>query len=417
MALMHPLVECVAGFLAERNTPADAHLFVGCSGGPDSVALAHMIAALYRDGVIARPTLVYVDHQLRADSAGDGELVQRLADQLGLAAVIERVQVERERASLEDAARIARYAAFERLADDRGAAAVLLAHTQTDQAETVIMRLLRGTGVVGLAAIPRVRDRYWRPLLGCTRGQIEAYCGEHQLEVARDAMNDDKRFLRVRVRADVMPLLERENPAIDQALARLAAAASEHKQVWDYAAEALLQLAADEDGFSVRVLAEAPAGVTKRAVSLASAAAGGELLEARHQNALVELIARPDAGTVTVDLPGICVVREYGRLRFASTEVQPSATQVTVEGSRGPYVVRTWRAGDRMRPTRLKGRSRKLSDLYVDAKVPRLQRARAVVVTRESDGEIVWAEFVGHSFDCDAEVALTTPRTMATNND
>lgn len=425
MASMHPVVECVAGFLAARHTGPDTAVMVGCSGGADSMALAHACATLKRAGRLGVVTLVYVDHQLRPGSAADGAVVARAAAQLGVEAVTEPVVVARDRASLEEAARTARYAGFERLAARLGVAAVLLAHTRTDQAETVLMRLLRGTGVVGLAAIPAERGRYWRPLLGVTREQTEGYCADHGLATLRDPMNDDERFLRVRVRRHLMPALARENPAIEAALARVARAAAEHKQVWDFAAAALLEQASAGAGaesiidarFRIEPFADAPAGVAKCALSLAAIRAGGRPLDAKHQQQLLELVQRPAAGTICLDLPDLRAVREYGRLRFEASTVPPVIKRVQVTGLDEPYEVRVWRAGDRMRPARLKGRSRKLSDLFSDAKVPRALRHDAVVIARRNNGEIVWAEFLGRSFGCEVEVTLTSQPPMATNND
>ncbi len=414
---MHPLVEGVSSFLAERGAPSDAHIMVGCSGGPDSAALAHIAATLVSAGRLGRVTLVHVDHQLRDGADADAEAVRALASRVAADVVVVAVNVDCTRASLEEAAREARYQAFERVAEEGRAHAVLLAHNRSDQAETVIMRMLRGAGVVGLAAIPPVRGRYWRPLLEASRAAIEAYCTDHDIQTVHDPMNDDRRFLRVRVRDDVMPVLAEENPAIEDALCRLAAAAGENKQVWDYAARALLSAATDEGSLDVDQLAAAPVGVTKRALAIAARAAGTGPLEARHHDSLLELISRPIGGTVTVDLTNGRAIREYGRLRFECEAAKHSGKNVDVVGKNGPYTVRSWQHGDRMRPARLKGRSRKLSDLYVDAKVPRLRRGDAVVVTRDRDGEIVWAEFVGYSFDCEVEVTLTSHPAMATNND
>ena len=413
---MHPVVECVAGFLAERNTTAATRVLVGCSGGPDSVALAHATAAVRASGQVGEVILVYVDHQLRDGSAADGAYVQQLAARLGVEAVVEQVTVARDQASLEAAARQARYAAFEALVERWDATAVLLAHTRTDQAETVLMRVLRGTGVTGLAAMQPVRDHYWRPLLSLPRERIAAYCADHGLAPLRDPMNDDERYLRVRVRRHIMPLLAAENPAIVDALVRLAAAAAEQRATSEFAAKVLLARAGDGGDLATDIVAAAPDGVVKRALALAAVAAGGEPLEARHQQALLELVRRPAAGSVSLDLPGTTALREYGRLRFGTSR-SPVAPAAAVQGADGPYCVRCWQAGDRMCPARLKGRSRKLSDLFVDAKVPKALRANAVVVTRERDGEIVWAQFVGPAFGSAVEVTLTTYPPTATNND
>jgi tRNA(Ile)-lysidine synthase len=173
--------------------------------------------------------------------------------------------------------------------------------------------------------------------------------------------------------------------------------------------------------------------VIRRALALAVEQAGGGPLGARHLRALHDLVQRPASGTVSLDLPGVRAVREYQTLvlvldldpacaaRTGSAlrpgpEPEPEAEPtITVQGPRPPYVVRRWRPGDRMRPARLKGRSRKLSDLFTDAKVPRSARARAIIVARRSDGVIEWAEHIGPAWNAEISVALTSQDPIASN--
>jgi len=145
------------------------------------------------------------------------------------------------------------------------------------------------------------------------------------------------------------------------------------------------------------VIAPAPAPVAKRA--LATWLRGHRGISARHLDALVELCRGRDAGTRGLDLPGGRVERVYGELRVVDAVGPAAAPALVVEGPDGPYRVRPVAPGDRMRPARLRGRSRKLSDLYIDLRVPRATRARARVVER-ANGDIVWAEHVGGAFGC-----------------
>lgn len=329
---------------------------LACSGGADSMVLAD--AAIAELGA-ANVVVITIDHGLQKDGS---ELVVAWAREQGVPAVVRRVEVE-PRASLEAAARDARYAAFEDLADELGLAWVWLAHTARDQAETVLMRIVRGTGPAGLAGIPAVRGRFARPLLALSRDLVEAYASERALPIWDDPMNRDSRLQRVRVREQVMPVLRAENPAIEDALCRLAAAAREWTEALDQEAEPL---------------AHFPMAVTKRALVLALEKQGIGY-EARHLDAILAL-ARTGAG---VDLPGGRVERSYDQLVLATPDL---------EGCE----VRVWQPGDRMRPARLKGRSKKLSDLFIDAKVPRERRATARVALR--DGIIVWAEHIGAAY-------------------
>jgi len=148
-------------------------------------------------------------------------------------------------------------------------------------------------------------------------------------------------------------------------------------------------------------LATQPAAIRKRAVSLALEAAALDY-DATHLEQIDRMITAPDRGEISVDVPGATLVRSYGRLALA--EAAPAMPDLIPP--EGPYLLRMWQAGDRMRPARLKGRSRKLSDLYIDAKVPRGQRATARVLVRITDATIVWAEHLGVAF---GEPELLTP--------
>jgi len=379
---------------ALEGTGSDA-IGIACSGGPDSMALADATIA---EAGAARITLLHVDHGLRPGSSRDGEMVSHWADEIGVHCLVVRVEVD-DGASLEDAARRARYAVLGRLARRLGLSWVLTAHTARDQAETVLMRILRGAGPGGLAGIPPRRSRYLRPLLDLPRSTIDAYVEARGLPTVVDLMNNDPRFLRSRIRHELLPQLARENPRIEEALCRLADSAREWSEAIDMAADKLVAGELD-----CSALAAAPPAVAKRALARAAAAAG-LAPEAVHLDELRELCAAATAGTRTLDLPGGRAVRVYGRMQFVpflAMTLSPPA--LAVDGPDGPYEVRPWRPGDRMRPPRLNGRSRKLSDLYTDARVPRGLRVSARVVVRSRDGAIVWAEHLGPALGADVTV-------------
>jgi tRNA(Ile)-lysidine synthase len=392
-------------------------LGVACSGGPDSAVLADAAMALHRRGAIGPISLIHVDHGLREGSGDDAGAVKALADAGGGRFIGLRVEVDRQRASLEDAAREARYAALDRAAADHDLKWILVAHTASDQAETVLMRVIRGTGITGLSGIPERRDIYLRPLLSVARSEVDQYASAAGLGVVTDPMNADPAHLRVRVRRHWLPELRGENPSLDAALCRLATSAGEIRAAIDSAARPLLDRAGS---IEVDRLSAIPDAIVKRTLAMASDDAGLGPLGAVHLESLLELVRRSDAGTVTIDLPGGTARREYNHLRFVAhmpdtSETSGNRSVVRATGPGGPYAVRAWEAGDRMCPARLKGRSRKLSDLFGDAKVPRDERPGAQVVVRESDGVIVWAEHVGNAHDVDVCVSLTTSSTVASN--
>jgi tRNA(Ile)-lysidine synthase len=356
---------------------------VACSGGADSLALAD---AAIRAAGAANVVVLTIDHGLTEAAAAASAAVAAWARGRGAAAVVRRVDVVR-RGSLEAAARAARYAALEALADELGLVCVLVGHTARDQAETVLLRLLRGTGPAGLAAMSVQRGRFVRPFLAIGRDVIDAYVRAHALPVWNDPMNDDRRLARVRVRREILPALRRENPQIDAALVRLAQSAAEWLEVIDALARPFARFPIDS-----AALAAQPVAVRKRAVAMALEAAGLDY-DAVHLDRLDGMVTAPQRGQVSIDVRGGSVVRSYGALSIRPCD-EPAPLQGIVVPE-GGYELRTWRAGDRMRPARLKGRSRKLSDLYIDAKVPRAVRATARVLVRQSDATIVWAEHLG----------------------
>ena len=174
---------------------------VACSGGPDSLALLVLASA-----ADLAPIAVYVDHGLRRESADDARVVAESARHLGFASRSVSVQVG-SGPNLEARARDARYDALERARVDLGASIVLVGHTADDQAETVLLNLLRGSASRGLGGMAVRRDAVVRPLLHLRRADTEAVCAAAGLIPARDAMNDDPMFRRVWIRTEILPAL------------------------------------------------------------------------------------------------------------------------------------------------------------------------------------------------------------------
>ena len=182
---------------------ATAPVVVGCSGGADSTALLALAAAARLD-----PVAVHVDHGIRSGSAGETALVAASASRFGARCSAVAVTVPGG-PNLEARARDARLAALEQARLDVGASVVLLGHTADDQAETVLLNVLRGAAASGLAAMALRRDRFARPLLGWRRTETRELCAELGVDVFSDPMNADPAFRRVAIRREVLPLLER----------------------------------------------------------------------------------------------------------------------------------------------------------------------------------------------------------------
>ena len=240
-----------------------APVVVACSGGPDSLALLALAA-----GAALEPVAVHVDHGARVGSAAEADVVAALAQRLGTGFAAESVAVA-PGPNLEARAREARYAALERARVRLGATAVLVGHTRDDQAETVLLNVLRGAGVSGLAGMPARRGAVVRPLLGVPRADLAAVCRRLGLTPLDDPMNADPVHRRVWLRREVIPALEagagRDLRAV---LARQAAVARADSDVLDdLAAEVLKAARVDgDDARQARPLAEAPAALARRAV-------------------------------------------------------------------------------------------------------------------------------------------------------
>lgn len=294
-------------------------VLVALSGGPDSLALAAAVAfEAPRAGL--RAGAVVVDHGLQNGSADVAARAAQQARDLGLAPVLVERVVVAATGGPEAAARAARYAALERAASEFGAAAVFLAHTLDDQAETVLLGLARGSGAASLQGMAAVRGRYRRPLLGIRRATTVQACADAGLEPWTDPQNADPAFARVRVRMSVLPLLERElGPGVAEALARTAEQLREDSDALDTFADELVEDLADhvEAGISLDVpaLTTNPPALRQRLIRLAVSSEFGVALS-RAQTLEVARLVTDWHGQDSVDLPGVRVVRRGGRLHF-----------------------------------------------------------------------------------------------------
>jgi tRNA(Ile)-lysidine synthase len=197
------------------------HVLVACSGGPDSTALVHVLHRL-RSELGITICVASIDHGLRAESASEVDQVGALAGALELPFYSARVELAREGVSLQARARELRYSALQEIARERGAARIAVGHTQDDQAETVLARLLRGAGLRGLGGIEARRsDGVIRPLLDCRRADVRAYAEERGLLFVDDPSNHQRTFERVRIRHEILPVLAGEDPRVVEHLCAL----------------------------------------------------------------------------------------------------------------------------------------------------------------------------------------------------
>jgi tRNA(Ile)-lysidine synthase len=322
-----------------RLPMSDETIVVAVSGGADSTALLLAIAELKtHHKLYVSVCVAHLDHGLRKSSRKDAKWVADLAAKLGFRSVIGRAKVaEDARAdgdNLEQAARQARYAFLERTAKRVSANYVLTGHTMDDQAETVLMRLMRGSASPGLGGMEALRPlaknssiKLVRPLLWARRVETEAYCRLRKTEFLSDEMNDDQSFVRVKVRKQLLPLMQSFNNRIVEAISRTATQLREDGAVLVSDSDALLQRAAvsnegDEKpaALDVKVLADAPSALRRRALRqwLSNARGNTRRLEMVHMLA-VEKLLEGYAGGRVVELPkGGRVRRRRNRLEFES---------------------------------------------------------------------------------------------------
>jgi tRNA(Ile)-lysidine synthase len=300
--------------------PPGALVLVACSGGADSLALAAALAFVApRDGL--RAGGVTVDHGLQEGSADRAIAVAQALTGLGLDPVRGVAVSVGEAGGPEAAARTARYAAIQNIADETGAAAVLLGHTLDDQAETVLLGLARGSGTRSLAGMPPRRGVYRRPLLGIRRAQTAAACTAQGLAPWRDPHNDDRRFARVRVRLDALPVLEAAlGPGVAEALARTATQLRADADVLDAITDQHIterQVTAAQS-LTTTDLAGWPEAIRSRALRSAAVAAGCPpgALTSSHVRRVDELVTNWH-GQRWVDLPGgVRAARRGGQVLF-----------------------------------------------------------------------------------------------------
>lgn len=346
---------------------------IGVSGGADSVAL---LLALRQAG--ARVVVAHLDHALRPDSADDARWVQDLCTRLEVRCEVARVDVgavaARRGWNLEDAARRVRYEFLSRVAKQAGASAIVTAHTRRDQAETVLMALLRGEAV--LQGVPAVRGRVHRPWLAVARADIEAFLVAQGQGWREDPSNADPSYTRAWLRLEVMPVLVARFPGIETALARIARLSAEDDA-------ALSELAA-------RITAHAPLpsqspAVLRRWVRQELVGAGIGF----HADQIGALAAAlQESATLHLTLPGARQVTATGGKLYTAPQTWSPPDFVIPDG----WILRTRKPADRIR---LPAGTRKLSDVFTDAKVPRESRDAVPVLVSSGLVSAAGVQWVG----------------------
>ncbi len=431
-----------------RMLAAGDTVVVAASGGRDSTALAHVLVRM-REDLRLTIHVAHFNHLLRPDAANDAAWVAAMSRALGCpfheGAGETRPYAQRWHLSLEDAARRLRFEFLASVAGKVGAQAVATGHTRDDQAETVVMRLIRGSGLRGLAGIPPVRMqgavRVIRPLIEISRAEIAEYLAQRGVSWRDDPTNQDLTILRNRIRMVTLPALEGYNPNVRPTLARLADLLREEAEALDeLAAPRIAEVVAGGPGaarIALEPFARLPVALQRRALREAVHRVLGTLgpvafvhiegarrmavngqtgavlewpggirvtrlsgvLEVAAGEASPPVVAVPE---YRLGVPGSVIAAEFG-VQIVASEVDagapdvreraihPSQAEIVVDRARAgsALILRGARPGDRFAPFGMGGRTKKVSDYLSEAKVPRYRRRWVPVLTTE-DGEVLW---------------------------
>jgi tRNA(Ile)-lysidine synthase len=436
----------VAAQLRLAGVQRGERLVVAVSGGRDSMVLLHALDALGEGAFPLELHVAHLNHQLRPEADSDAAFVSSIAAERGLPYTCGTEDItalaSARRLSLELAARSARLRFLESVRKSTESARIVLGHHANDQAETMLMRVLRGCGTTGLRGMRGRRDHLVRPLLPFTRDQLQLYAQNERVTHREDQSNSDVRFTRNRIRHELIPALERDyNPALVRTLSRSARLLSDEDDALHEMAQAALEtisyvrlpdrvilavplLLRYHIAIQRRVLREILHAVAPPDSSMESAdvaalldmayASSAPLRRLKHgvwaQGTNDQLIIRTSPLTPARE----CLLRVPGTTELSSTDMAVETRVVDVEQfarmksklgewtaaldssvAASPLLLRSVRAGDRIQPLGMRGH-KKLSDLLVDAKWPRILRDDALVLERrrpglEAGSEIVWA--------------------------
>jgi tRNA(Ile)-lysidine synthase len=412
------LLESFRSHITELPLPPGRAL-VAVSGGPDSIVLLDLLVQTSEahglDLVVA-----HADHGISPDSAEVADRVRRLVECYGLPFEIVRLDLGPDAG--ETAARTARYAWLEEMRDRWDAGVIFTGHHADDQVETVLMRVLGGSGPAGLAGMAPVQGRLVRPLLPIPRAELARYMEERGLSAWLDPANADPRHLRAWLRTDLLPVLRLRIPSVDANLARLAGQSRRDRAAWDAVLDALpgLELAAESEGISV-----AAAGLVgydsplTQAIILAAARRVGCRLGPARIGRVLTLLQRGTSGARAPLGAGWWAELGFGRLRIWQDGLDEQQPTWTLRGNRGEgtwgrwrfrwqpsiapeeqpraamsawftsdaFTVRSWAPGEKLRPLGGTGR-RLIVRCFQEIHVPRGRRADWPVLARNQ--EIVW---------------------------
>jgi tRNA(Ile)-lysidine synthase len=431
--------------LKELISPGDKVL-VGVSGGTDSISLLHVLHYFSKFKNFSL-IVVHINHMARGkDSDADADFVESVAEKLKLPFHLKKIDVGIERVQLktsfQDAARIIRYQFFEETLQAVGGNKVALGHSADDQVETILMNIVRGTGLRGLTGIPQVRGSIIRPFLEINRRDLEIYLKENDISFRDDSSNSDKKYLRNRIRHELIPHLETYNPGIKKSLQEMSGIAREEDSLLSQMTRDIFNQKLDERNennivWDIDDFQSYPVALRQRLVREIFCRITGDMqaITAHHVQEIISLFNSPKVGKILNIPRGVTVTCSYGSVLFSKitggiSENEPLVTPIVV-----PIVVpgttklleghirrmqtqifadkrdlqsldtgrqaffdlektgfgiqaRFFRAGDRFCPLGMTG-NKKLKSFFIDQKVPQSMRSQIPILTN-ADDDIIW---------------------------
>ena len=427
------LIERVRDTIRKYSMISGENILIGLSGGPDSVCLADVLDKLKEELNISL-SAVYIDHGMRPEETGnEADFCRGFCKERGINFIEESVNV-REHAeeggtNLQEAARELRYQKFEEISNRLGTEYIALGHNADDQAETVLMRLLKGAGMKGLTGIPPVRDLIIRPLIEIERSMIEDYLKENSVAYTVDSSNLKEKYFRNWLRLSLLSEIKKKDPAVIREISRTAEILRDEDEYLEIiVTKTLMRLFSRKDDGTIELFLTPLSSIEKpvlrrllrRAVDAAKGLRG---ISFSNIEDIIDLIRNGKAGD-SLDLPReIRVIREYSLLKISTLKhvkitkykLEPpcdvairetGAVIKSVYEEKGsdpadgrkevfldacllkfPLLIRARAAGDHFYPAGF-GKKKKLQDFFVDEKVPRDLRDSVPLVL--SGDDIVW---------------------------
>lgn len=407
------------------------HIIIGVSGGADSICLFHILKSLQEEYKL-KLTVAHINHGMRQEAKADAAFVQALCKEWGVLYKEHRCNIiqlaQEQKLSEEVVGRNERYKFFEKIRLECKADKIAVAHTMNDQAETMLMRLIRGSGVTGLGAIMAKRDFVIRPLLTISREDVEGYCNDKGLEFKEDVTNKMNIYTRNKLRLQVLPVLKKEfNPKVIDAIAQAATQLQETESYLEIQTEAAYEsvLQKHNNGHSIHIepFLTFHKVIQSRIIRMAIESHMGNLKDISYQNIndVLALAYKQSGKSINIGRKSIAI-REHENIRFINQE-NPLKYSYNLEfGSNrivecnkkveitllnngeikqryentytknidydkisGNLQIRNRQAGDKIL---FKNGSKKLKDFFIDEKIPKTCRDDVILIADQSN--IIW---------------------------